>query len=274
MKRNHLTILGVITIVMAMVYGCSSSSSGSKSTTCTTDTQCSSGQVCQSGKCVTQPPPPDTTPPTVSSVSPVNGAIDVAITTTITATFNEAMSPSTINTAAFTVSGVTGTVSYAGTTAAFTPTSNLAYSTTFTATATTGVKDLAGNAMTSAYTWTFTTRPSPGSLDTSFSTDGKVTTAIGTSDDEAYSVAIQSDGKIVAAGYSYNGANYVFALVRYNTDGSLDLNFNGTGIVTTAFGTSDDEAYSVAIQSDGKIVAAGVSYNGANYDFALVRYWP
>jgi len=113
-----------------------------------------------------------------------------------------------------------------------------------------------------------------GSLDSTFGTGGKVTTAVGTGTDNAKSVAIQSDGKIVAAGYSYNGANFDFALVRYNTDGSLDSTFGTGGKVTTAFGTSNDEAYSVAIQSDGKIVAAGSSNNGANYDFALVRYWP
>jgi len=109
-----------------------------------------------------------------------------------------------------------------------------------------------------------------GSLDTSFNSDGKVTTAIGSGDDHAVSVAIQSDGKIVAAGYS-NGSNWDFALVRYNTDGSLDTNFNSDGKVTTDFGGGADYAVSVAIQSDGKIVAAGYS-NGSNFDFALVRY--
>ena len=57
-----------------------------------------------------------------------------------------------------------------------------------------------------------------GSLDTSFGTDGKVTTAIGAASEAAYSVAIQSDGKIVAAGFSRNGNNLDFALARYNTD--------------------------------------------------------
>ena len=116
------------------------------------------------------------------------------------------------------------------------------------------------------------TTPTSGSLDTTFNTTGKVTTAIGAINDSALAVAIQSDGKIVAAGYSYNGANYDFALVRYNTDGSLDTTFNTTGKVTTAIGASNDSAYVIAIQSDGKIVAAGYSDNGANYDFALVRY--
>ena len=64
-----------------------------------------------------------------------------------------------------------------------------------------------------------------GSLDTTFDSDGVVTTAIGSADDYANSVAIQSDGKIVVAGYSDNGSNGDFALVRYNTDGSLDTTF-------------------------------------------------
>ena len=98
-----------------------------------------------------------------------------------------------------------------------------------------------------------------GSLDTSFDSDGKVTTAIGSGNDYACSVAIQSDGKIVVAGYSDNGSNDDFALVRYNTDGSLDTTFDSDGKVTTAIGSGDDQAFSVAIQSDGKIVAAGYS---------------
>ena len=63
----------------------------------------------------------------------------------------------------------------------------------------------------------------------------------------------------MAAGYSSNGSNDDFALVRYNTDGSLDTSFDSDGKVTTAIGSGNDYAYSVAIQSDGKIVAAGYS---------------
>ncbi len=111
-----------------------------------------------------------------------------------------------------------------------------------------------------------------GSLDTTFDGDGKLTTAIGTSQDVAYSVALQSDGKILVAGYSHNGSNNDFALVRYNSDGSLDTTFDGDGKLTTAVGTSVDEAQSIAVQSDGKIVVAGRSYTGSNYDFSLVRY--
>jgi len=111
-----------------------------------------------------------------------------------------------------------------------------------------------------------------GSLDISFDTDGKVTTPIGLRNDFAHSVVLQSDGKIVAAGSSDNGTNYDFAVVRYNTEGSLDTSFGTGGIVTTPIGSSDDDAYSVVLQSDGKIVAAGISDNGTNYDFAGVSY--
>ena len=113
---------------------------------------------------------------------------------------------------------------------------------------------------------------SNGSLDNTFDTDGILTTSIGTSNDFVQSLAIQSDGKIVVAGNSYNGANYDFALVRYNTNGSLDNTFDADGIVLTAIGTSNDYGHSLAIQSDGKIVMAGYSSNGIKFDFALLRY--
>jgi uncharacterized delta-60 repeat protein len=111
----------------------------------------------------------------------------------------------------------------------------------------------------------------PGDLDLTFGGTGIVITSIGASDDFARSVALQADGKIVAAGYS-NGFNEDFAVVRYNSDGTLDSSFGGTGIVTTPIGAPDDEAFSVALQADGKIVAAGYSFNGSNHDFAVVRY--
>ncbi|MFL7870948.1 MAG: delta-60 repeat domain-containing protein, partial [Anaerolineales bacterium] len=75
-----------------------------------------------------------------------------------------------------------------------------------------------------------------GSLDTTFDTDGKVITPIGSSHDEGNSVAVQSDGKIVVAGFSYNGSNSDFAVVRYNSDGSLDTTFDTDGKVTTPTG--------------------------------------
>ena len=112
-----------------------------------------------------------------------------------------------------------------------------------------------------------------GSLDVTFDGDGIVTTAIGTSADEANSIVIQTDGKIVVAGSSFiGGSTWDFALARYNTDGSLDITFDGDGKLTTAIGTSDDFAYSIVLQTDGKIVVGGNSDIGGNLDFSLARY--
>ena len=113
---------------------------------------------------------------------------------------------------------------------------------------------------------------SDGTLDNTFDSDGIVTTPIGSVDDYAQSVVIQTDGKILVTGNSFIGSDNDFALVRYNTNGSLDITFSGDGIVTTPFGSADDYIQSVAIQTDGKIVVAGYSLNGTDYDFALARY--
>jgi len=110
-----------------------------------------------------------------------------------------------------------------------------------------------------------------GTLDNTFDGDGKVTTAIA-SNGIAFAVAIQSDGKIVVAGFASNGANNDFALARYNTNGSLDNTFDGDGKLTTDFGSGNDQPNALAIQSDGKIVVAGLASNGTNDDFALARY--
>ena len=119
---------------------------------------------------------------------------------------------------------------------------------------------------------TLTLSNGAGALDPTFSGDGIVTTDLGGTDDQAHSVAIQSDGKIVVAGYTYNGSNYDFVVVRYNADATLDTSFGSDGIVTTDLGGTNDQAYSVAIQSDGKIVVTGCTYNGSNHDFVVVRY--
>jgi uncharacterized delta-60 repeat protein len=110
-----------------------------------------------------------------------------------------------------------------------------------------------------------------GTLDTSFGDGGKVTTAIGSAYAYAFAISLQPDGKIVAAGTSSNGSNEDLAIVRYNSDGSLDSTFGTGGKVTTAIGPGTDRASAVAMQSDGKIV---VSVRSSIGDFVLVRYNP
>ena len=111
-----------------------------------------------------------------------------------------------------------------------------------------------------------------GSLDTSFSGNGKQATDIGGRGDQATGVAIQGNGKIVAAGRIRFNA---FALARYDPDGSLDTSFSGDGRQTTDFAGIGSSAWAtgVALQADGKIVMVGSVVNG-DRDFALARYNP
>jgi uncharacterized delta-60 repeat protein len=105
-----------------------------------------------------------------------------------------------------------------------------------------------------------------GSLDTTFSGDGKQNTNFGTRyHDSASGIALQPDGKIIAAGHSTGEGDTGFALVRYSGDGSLDTSFSSDGRQHTGFGAA---ASDVALQLDGKIVAAG----SGDGDFALARY--
>ena len=167
---------------------------------------------------------------------------------------------------------------------------------------------VAGSARVSAVEWEFALARyrADGSLDSSFAGDGTVTTGLGGS---AYSVAIQTDGRIVVAGDSalarYRAGRLArhllrrrrhdddrvrwlgrgdpdrrqdrggrgLRLARYRPDGSLDATFSGDGTVPT----DAVWARSVAIQADGRIVVAGaVSVAGElpHYDFALLRYTP
>ena len=117
-----------------------------------------------------------------------------------------------------------------------------------------------------------------GSLDTSFGDGGIVTTTF-PEGSYAFDVALQADGKIIAAGTVFvdfdpgESSNTDFALARYNPDGSPDATFGNGGQVSTDFLGLEDDAFSVLIQPDGKIVAVGSANDPATfYDFAAVRY--
>lgn len=112
-----------------------------------------------------------------------------------------------------------------------------------------------------------------GSLDSTFNNNGKVLIDLSSNNDVATSVAIQSDGKIVVGGYYQGLFNYDFFLLRYNSNGLLDSTFDNDGIVTTDFNITQDLCQDIKIQSDGKIVAVGITnifWN--NNDFAIARY--
>ncbi|HKO91686.1 MAG TPA: hypothetical protein VJU61_11060 [Polyangiaceae bacterium] len=124
---------------------------------------------------------------------------------------------------------------------------------------------------------------SGGRLDASFGAGGTESTDLGRGlDDRVHAVALQADGKLVVVGEAAVGLtardqlDYDFALVRYDSDGRLDPSFGDAGRVTTDFHGERDRAFSVVIQSDGKIVVAGAAGRSApsrdGSDFALARY--
>ncbi|HEX8912473.1 MAG TPA: hypothetical protein VF796_08940 [Humisphaera sp.] len=109
-----------------------------------------------------------------------------------------------------------------------------------------------------------------GTLDTSFSGDGKQTISFGASVDAyAWDMRLQADGKIViVGGYNGGGGNNGFAVARLKTNGDLDTTFSGDGVQTVSFGSNPAAtARGVTIQGDGKIVIAG----WAGFDAALAR---
>src|SRR5262249_42131523 len=110
-----------------------------------------------------------------------------------------------------------------------------------------------------------------GTPNANFGSGGIVKTDFAGHGDIANAVAVQPDGRIVVGGFavSATGIGSDFALARYNAHRTLDPSFGPGGKVTTDFGAlSDDEVNALAIQPDGKIVAAGTT----GEDIALTRY--
>lgn len=114
-----------------------------------------------------------------------------------------------------------------------------------------------------------------GSLDTGFSTDGRAAIMISNGGNRANAVIVQTDGKILMGGSTRAGTTGTmtdFALVRLNTDGTLDGSFDDDGKVTTRFEDTSSTILGIDIHSDGTIVATGNSVSGSIRNFAVARY--
>jgi uncharacterized delta-60 repeat protein len=109
-----------------------------------------------------------------------------------------------------------------------------------------------------------------GSLDTAFGNRGIDSTFIDTASNMSQAIAIEPDNKILVAGTAGN-LDYKFALVRFNTDGSLDNTFGINGAITTDFGNGAI-ANAIALQADGKIVLAGLANTKTANEFGIARY--
>jgi uncharacterized delta-60 repeat protein len=110
-----------------------------------------------------------------------------------------------------------------------------------------------------------------GDLDPSFGNGGTLTTPFPAGDSQALGLALDRQGRIVAGGGAGSLAHSTFALARYLDGGGLDSAFGDNGLVTTPLGDGAAPADAVAIQPNGRIVAAGRDASGR---FALVRYLP
>ena len=119
---------------------------------------------------------------------------------------------------------------------------------------------------------------SNGILDTSFGIDGRVITNISDKLDRISSVIIQNDGKIIASGATSDDVTYSdFAMVRYNSNGTLDTNFGNNGVVVTSI-KAWDYANAITLQNDNEIIIAGAISKefdlnlGFDYDFAVLKF--
>ena len=196
----------------------------------------------------------DNTNPTVISTVPANAATGVPINQALSATFSKAMNPLTINGTTFTLTGpgataVAGLVTYAGVgnTATFTPTANLAPSTLFTATITTGAKGLAGNPLTSNFVWTFTTGTALGTTKPTLTATTPANGATGVAINQAVSATFShamdpltintttftltgSGGASVAGTVAYDAINFIATLTP---SANLTANTVYTANITT-----------------------------------------
>jgi hypothetical protein len=198
--------------------------------------------------------------PTVISTDPLDGATGVAFNKIVNATFSKSMDASTITTATFTLmqgtTFVSGTVSILGTTATYSPSSNLMPNTTYTATITTGAKDLAGNALTSNYVWSFSTNLTYSVTLSSNPVAGGTTSGGGTFNSGS-SVTVTATPKI---GYTFTNWTENGVIVSTNTD--YLFNLSGNRILVANFAATIQ--YTVSLSSNP--VAGGNTNGGGTFN--------
>jgi O-glycosyl hydrolase len=221
-------------------------------------------------------------PPSVSAVTPASLSTTAAITTTVTAAFNQAMNSSTITASTFTLTGpgntsVQGTVGYnAGTSVAtFTPATNLAYNTTYTATLSTSIMSSAGVALSAPYAWSFTTAAAPvPTVSATVPTSGATGVNVANALTATFSIPMNSS-TITASTFTLTGpgSTAVSGLVTFNT-GTSTATF--TPNASLAYSTSYTATITTgATSSAGAALASnytwtfttGVSPNQVTVDF-------
>jgi len=219
----------------------------------------------------------DNTPPTVTAMYPANGATNIGVNEMMTATFSKAMDPQTLTTQTFTVQETgnpaqVGTVTYVtnGSIATFTPSSPLNDNTTYTATVTTGAKDLAANALASNQVWTFTTGQSLPSLGRAGSfalmATGTITgTCCSTINGD---VGVNPNGPIALTGATVNGSQHTNDQAIINAQADLLNTYNALVAKATNRVTLSTLELGNRTLPPG-LYTSGSTYNITNVDLTL-----
>jgi hypothetical protein len=207
--------------------------------------------------------------PTVISTDPANNATNVALTKIIKANFSTAMDASTVTGTSFTITqGVTpvvGIVTYAGTTATFTPSAALQNNRVYTATITTVVKDALGNAMANNYTWSFTTTTANPTVISTDPANNANSVAVNKTITATFSTPMDATTINVLSYILTQGGNQVFGTVTY-TGSTASFNPSSNLINGTL--------YTASITTAAKDVAGNSLTNNYTWTFTTVGAAP
>jgi hypothetical protein len=221
----------------------------------------------------------DNTPPTIISVNPLSNSVSVAVNSIVTATFSEAINSNTVTSATFGLkqgtTSISGTVTYSGNVATFTPSTSLANGIPYTATVTTGVKDAAGNALGVNYTWSFTTAAlvdvtppnvlsvTPASNATSVSVNSKVTVtfneAMNSATVTSATFGLKQGTTVISGTVTYSGNVATFSPSAAMTGGAVYTATVTTGVMDEA-GNALAASYTWSFTTIA--VTAGLSFAG------------
>lgn len=216
----------------------------------------------------------DTTAPTVSSTIPDNGVTGMAVNSALAAIFSETMDPLTITTVTFTLAQgttpVSGSVTYIGMTATFTPAVALTTGASYTATITTGVKDLAGNALVANYSWNFTTYSGGGGGGGTLSSD-KAFTAFGFIL-PAVTGVINETAKTIAVTVPF-GTNVTALMAAFTTTGTgVKVGTTVQTSLSTPNNFTSPVAYIVTAGDASKVTYTVTVTVASNSDKAITAY--
>ncbi len=233
----------------------------------------------------------DTILPTILSVSPLNATTGVGLNNTVSVTFSESMGSSTVTTTTVSLkdsseSVVNITISDSGNTFTFTPSSNLSANTTYTTTLGTGIKDLAGNSLSSNYIWSFTTGDTLDVISPTVSSSNTPHNSTGVAIDQNISVSFSEPldpTTINSTTYTLEGPNevqvvggvtYVDSTATFSPTDELDANTLYTATINTGVkdlaGNALTESYIFSFTTGDSPVITAVVPLGTAENFVVL----